>query len=154
MPLSRRPLLLLGLAGCGFQTAREASAQGISVALAPARTVEVALLEGSLAGARRWFQAQGVPLHETFPRLWIEVFEPSELPSALLLSPSAPLARGVSLVAQGRASWERSAGAPWAEASREQVQLQGALLGGTPREDALRALGLRLGEALARLAWG
>jgi hypothetical protein len=154
VPPLRRRWLLLGLAGCGFQTAREASAQGVSVALAPARTAEVALLEGSLAGARRWFQAQGVPLQDAFPRLWIEVFEPTELPSALLSSPSAPLARGVTLTALGRASWERSAGVPWSEASREQVQLQGPLLGGTPREDALRALGLRLGEALARLAWG
>jgi hypothetical protein len=152
--MRRRAVLALALAGCGFRSARVVGST-LAVEAAPVGTVEVALREGAVAGARGWLGAQGVGVGEGYPRLWIEVFEVEERGVGLAVAGGEPRARGVRLEARGRAILERAPGQIVADSgviSVEEGVEPGGVGGG--REGALRGLGWRLGETLVRRVWG
>lgn len=122
---------------------------------APAQTVEVALLEAAVAGARSWLAEHGVSLGEGYPRLWIEVFEVEERSAGVVLVGGEPRAQGVRLEATGRAFLERAPGEPAGETGALRVTEGIEPVGGRGwRELALRGLGWKLGEALAKWVWG
>lgn len=155
------------LHGCGYHAAFGGtdSTLRLAVTSAPLSVPYPEVLQAALAGARAELGRDGaLAAGVGFPRLVIEVLRVDEAASGIAATPTpggtVPLARGSAIGVTARAWVEERAGA---ERERDTGDVRrvdtvaqdgNSLVGGVAVDQAARAAGRRVGEALAKRALG
>lgn len=150
-------LLLLFAGGCGYRPLRSlpATAGELNVVAGPSQVPDVTLVGDAVYGAQAALAREARLGRGGYPRLVVEVVRVDERSSGVLGFEGQPLARGASLGLLGRA-WVLDAPGASARFDTGDVRVAADIAAETDprldalrRDDALRALARRLGEALA-----
>ena len=154
-------LLFAGSSACGYAPVREVVAPGpLAVVRGEGRVADARADDEAVLGAKAALAREGVAREDGFPRLVIELVRLEERSSGILAAGGDPRARGVTLTLVGRAY---VVGAPDGEPEWESgdVALSAEIAAGNDpradalaRDDGLRALARKLGQALVERRFG
>jgi hypothetical protein len=155
-------ILLLALAGCGYQPAHEArSSERLAVVSGGSAVARPEALQAALAGVREELSASGALRGgEGYPRVVVEILRVDEASSGIQVLGGSPLARGSSVGVLGRAWLEPSAGAPTARDTGDMRRVaryassSDAAVEAQRHAQAVRAASRELGRALGRRVLG
>ena len=160
----RLGMLLLGAfaGGCGYGPARDLSpARGaLSVAAGEALVPDAQAREDVATGARAMLARRGALSAASYPRMVVELLRVEEATSGIVDRGGEPVGRGVVISLTGRAFLQGRPGGP-EEADTGWVRVSGGVESGLEiradtlhRDDSVRGLARRLGEALAERVLG
>lgn len=150
-------LLAASGAGCGYRSLRSfpAAPGALSVVAGPSQVPDVTLVGDAVYGAQAALAREARLGREAYPRLVVEIVRVDERSSGVRDAGGQPLARGASLGLLGRARVLDGPGAP-ARFDTGDVRVAADVAAEADpradtlrRDDALRSLARRLGEALA-----